>query len=103
MCNRSWIPPGFPGRARPAPADVLRVSDDTGIPFVELREELARLGLCASSDPRVARLSEAERAEVSDFVDFLGWGTPPQGRSAPATSHQRTEPKLNSLPPTSAA
>jgi len=71
MCNRSWIPPGFPGRARPAPADVLRVSDDTGIPFVELREELARLGLCASSDPRVAGLSEAERAEVSDFVDFL--------------------------------
>ena len=71
MCNRSWIPPGFPGRARPAPADVLRVSDDTGIPFVELREELARLGLRASSDPRVAGLSEAERAEVSDFVDFF--------------------------------
>ena len=83
MCNRSWIPPGFPGRARPAPADVLRVSDDTGIPFVKLLEglwgisasrladELARLGLDRPTDTRLAALSDAERAEVSDFVDFL--------------------------------
>ena len=71
MCNRSWIPPGFPGRARPAPADVLRVSDDTGIPFVELREELARLGLGGSADTRLAGLSDAKRAEVGDFVAFL--------------------------------
>jgi hypothetical protein len=50
---------------------VLRVSDVTGVPFVELREELARLGLFASSDPRVAGLSDAKRAEVRDFVAFL--------------------------------
>ncbi len=36
-----------------------------------LAHELVALGLGASSDPRLARLSEVERAEVSDFVDFL--------------------------------
>jgi hypothetical protein len=62
---------------------VLRVSDDTGIPFVKLLEglwgisasrladELARLGLDRPTDTRLAALSDAERAEVSDFVDFL--------------------------------
>jgi hypothetical protein len=69
--------------ARPAPADLLRASDATGIPFVELVEalwgidqtrlvdELGRLGLGGSADIRLAGLSEAERAEVRDFVDFL--------------------------------
>ncbi len=77
------LDPSRPSRARPTPADLLRASDATGIPFVELLEslwgieasrladELARLGLSGSADPRVARLSEAERAEVSDFVAFL--------------------------------
>jgi hypothetical protein len=62
---------------------VLRVSDATGIPFVELLEalwriepsrlvdELAELGVGGSADSRLSRLSEAECAEVSDFVDFL--------------------------------
>jgi transcriptional regulator with XRE-family HTH domain len=77
------LDPSRPSRARPTPADLLRASDGTGIPFVELLEalwgvepqrlanELAALGLGVSADTRLARLSEAERAEVSDFVDFL--------------------------------
>jgi transcriptional regulator with XRE-family HTH domain len=77
------LDPSRPSRARPTPADLLRASDATGIPLVELLEalwaihpsrladELAALGLGASADPRLAGLSDIERAEVSDFVDFL--------------------------------
>ena len=77
------LDPSRPSRARPTPADLLRASDATGIPFVELlqalwgveprrlADELGRLGLGASTDPRLAGLSDIERAEVSDFVDFL--------------------------------
>ena len=77
------LDPSRPSRARPTPADLLRASDATGIPFVELLEalwgiealrladELGRLGLGGSGDTRLAGLSEAERAEVSDFVAFL--------------------------------
>jgi transcriptional regulator with XRE-family HTH domain len=77
------LDPSRPSRARPTPADLLRASDATGIPFVELLEglwgiepsrladELGRLGLGASTDPRLAGLSDIERAEVRDFVDFL--------------------------------
>jgi transcriptional regulator with XRE-family HTH domain len=72
-----------PSRARPTPADLLRASDATGIPFVELldglwgiessrlADELAAIGLGGSTDPRLAGLSDAERAEVRDFVAFL--------------------------------
>jgi transcriptional regulator with XRE-family HTH domain len=77
------LDPSRPSRARPTPADLLRASDATGIPFVEILEalwgieasrladELAALGLGGSADPRLAELSDAESAEVSDFVDFL--------------------------------
>jgi transcriptional regulator with XRE-family HTH domain len=77
------LDPSRPSRARPTPADLLRASDATGIPFVELLEtlwgipstrladELAALGLGGSADSRLTGLSDAERAEVSDFVDFL--------------------------------
>jgi len=77
------LDPSRPSRARPTPADLLRASDATGIPFVELLEslwgvestrladELGRLGLGGMSDTRLKRLSEDERAEVSDFVAFL--------------------------------
>ena len=77
------LDPTRPSRARPTPADLLRASDATGIPFVELlealwriecsrlAEELGRLGLGGSADAHLAGLSEAERAEVRDFVDFL--------------------------------
>jgi hypothetical protein len=77
------LDPSRPSRARPTPADLLRASEATAIPFVELLEslwgiepsrladELGRLGLGGLSDIRLKRLSEAERAEVSDFADFL--------------------------------
>ena len=77
------LDPSRPSRARPTPADLLRASDVTGIGFVELLEalwgiertrlagELGRLGLGGSADTRLARLSDAERAEVRDFVAFL--------------------------------
>jgi transcriptional regulator with XRE-family HTH domain len=77
------LDPSRPSRARPTPADLLRASDATGIGFVELLEalwgiealrladELGRLGLGGSADTRLAGLSDAERAEVSDFVAFL--------------------------------
>jgi hypothetical protein len=81
--GQSLSDPSRPSRARPTPADLLRASDATGIPFVELlealwgiecsrlAEELGRLGLGGSADAHLAGLSEAERAEVRDFVDFL--------------------------------
>jgi transcriptional regulator with XRE-family HTH domain len=77
------LDPSRPSRAHPTPADLLRASDATGIPFVELLEalwgieparladELGRRGLGRSTDTRLTRLSDAERAEVSDYVDFL--------------------------------
>jgi transcriptional regulator with XRE-family HTH domain len=77
------LDPSRPSRARPTPADLLRASDATEIPFVELLEtlwgiessrladELAVLGLGGSADTRLDALSEDERAEVSDFVAFL--------------------------------
>jgi transcriptional regulator with XRE-family HTH domain len=77
------LDPSRPSRARPTPADLLRVSDATGIPFVELLEslwgiepqrladELAVLGFGGSALTGVGLLSDAESAEVSDFVAFL--------------------------------
>ena len=77
------LDPSRPSRARPTPADLLRASDATGIPFVELLEtlwgieplrladELKRLGLGGPADAHLAGLSDAERAEVGDFVAFL--------------------------------
>jgi len=90
------LDPSRPSRARPTPADLLRASDATGIPCVELLEglwgieparladELAALGVGGLSDPRLGRLSEAERAEVSDFVAFL------------AARHRKARPRLRS-------
>jgi transcriptional regulator with XRE-family HTH domain len=72
-----------PSRARPTPADMLRASDATGIPFVELlellweipaarlAEELASLGVGGGLDPRLVGLSDAERTSVSDYIAFL--------------------------------
>jgi len=78
------LDPTRPSRARPTPADLLRASDVTGIPLVELLDrlwgiepvrlvdELTALGVGGSRDRRLARLSAVERAAVSDFIDFLG-------------------------------
>jgi len=77
------LDPSRPSRARPTPADLLAASDATGISFVELLEsmwgirplrlsgELAGLGLGASLDERLGALSDAERANVADYVAFL--------------------------------
>jgi transcriptional regulator with XRE-family HTH domain len=77
------LDPSRPSRARPTPADLLRASDATGIPFVELlellweipparlAEELAQLGVGVLSEGQLAILSEAERASVADYVAFL--------------------------------
>jgi transcriptional regulator with XRE-family HTH domain len=89
------LDPSRPSRARPTPADLLRASDATGIPFVELLEglwgipstrfadELAAFGLGDTADTRLAGLSEAERAEVGDFVDFLVTRHPRRARPQP--------------------
>ena len=96
------LDPSRPSRARPTPADLLRASDATGIPFVELLEalwgieparladELGQLGLGASTDPRLAGLSEAERAEVRDFVDFLAARHTRNPRRGPRPTSGRT-------------
>ena len=72
-----------PSRARPTPADLLAASDATDIPFVELldllweipparlAEELGQLGLGGPLDPRLADLSDAERASLADYIAFL--------------------------------
>jgi len=74
------LDPSRPSRARPTPADLLRASDATGIPFVEVLEALwgiepsrlaDELGLGGSADSRLTGLSETERAEVRDFIAFL--------------------------------
>src|SRR5450759_2331966 len=64
------LDPSRPSRARPTPADLLRASDATGIPFVELLEslwgiepqrladELAVLGLGGSAATCVGMLSD---------------------------------------------
>jgi len=79
----AYLDPSRPSRARPTPDDLLAASDATGIAFVELLEavwgierqrladELARLGVGASVGPSFELLSDAERAEVATFVDFL--------------------------------
>jgi hypothetical protein len=62
---------------------MLRASDATGIPFVELLEslwgikssrlagELGRLGAVGSGDGVFDRLTEAERTSVAAYVGFL--------------------------------
>ena len=77
------LDPSRPSRARPTPADLLRASDATGIPFVELLEalwgiestrladELALLGLGGSSATCAGMLSDAR----------------PRPRLRPTTSH----------------
>ena len=79
----SLLDPSRPSRARPTPADMLRASDATGIPFVELLEslwgikssrladELVGLGVAGSGLGSLDRLTDAERTSVADYVAFL--------------------------------
>jgi len=118
------LDPSRPSRARPTPADLLRASDASGISFVELLEtlwgidphrladELMRLGVARSSDPRLDRLSETERATVADFIEFLaarqarGSGRRPRSRRGPpaivdGVGEEHVDPHrpIASLPP----
>ena len=77
------LDPSRPSRARPTPDDLIRASDATGIPFVELLEalwgteprrvadELGRLGLGGPSEGQLKSLTEVERASVATYVAFL--------------------------------
>ena len=80
------LDPSRPSRARPTPADLLRASDATGIPFVELLEalwgidprrladELTRLGVRDLRAGRKGDLTDVEWANVADYVAFLAAG-----------------------------
>jgi hypothetical protein len=77
------LDPSRPSRARPNPADLLRASDETGIPFVELlaalwgidrdrlADELGKLGVTGVLDRRLEQLTDAERAHVTEYIEFL--------------------------------
>jgi hypothetical protein len=77
------LDPSRPSRARPTPADLVAASDATGISLVELLEklwgidparladELAALGVGPIPGERLAGLTDAECAEVADYVAFL--------------------------------
>jgi hypothetical protein len=70
-------------RARPTPADLLRASERTGIPFVELLEKLwgipaeriadeaAEIGARPPLQGVLAELTAAERAEVVTYANYL--------------------------------
>jgi transcriptional regulator with XRE-family HTH domain len=64
------LDPARPSRARPTPEDLLRGSDATGIPFVELLEALWRIEPTRLAG-HLESLSEAERASVAAYVAFL--------------------------------
>lgn len=99
------LDPSRPSRARPTPTDLLRASDATGIPFVELlaalwgiplvrlADELGRLGVGDPKAVGVGELTDAERAEVADFAAFLASRRPrrvrqrlPRGERSPGGS-----------------
>lgn len=80
------LDPSRPSRARPTPSDLVGASDATGVPFVALLEalwgidpdrlagELTTLGVGIASlvgRERFDALSDAERGEVVDYVEFL--------------------------------
>ncbi|TAL12012.1 MAG: hypothetical protein EPO00_02495 [Chloroflexota bacterium] len=77
------LDPSRPARARPTPTDLLRASDELGIPFVELLEllwdvpverlvdELIALGRAAPPDAATRGLTSADRAELAAFRAYL--------------------------------
>jgi transcriptional regulator with XRE-family HTH domain len=79
----AYLDPTRPSRTRPTPDDLVAASDATGISLVELLEgvwgirrerladELAALGVGSGLGPRFEALSDAERAEVADYIGFL--------------------------------
>ena len=88
------LDPSRPSRAKPTPADLLRASDATAIPFVELLEllweipptrlasELARRGVVGPLEASLTRLDEVERQSVADYIAFLAARHRQRGRRA---------------------
>ncbi len=88
------LDPSRPSRAKPTPADLLRASDATAIPFVELLEllweipptrlasELARRGVGGPLEASLTRLDEVERQSVADYIAFLAARHRQRGRRA---------------------
>jgi transcriptional regulator with XRE-family HTH domain len=80
---QALLDPTRPSRARPTPDDLIRAADATGITLVELLDKLwgiepsrlaaeaARLGVGSSSGQRMDALSDQQRREVADYVEFL--------------------------------
>jgi hypothetical protein len=80
---QSLLDPNRPSRARPTPADLLRLADATGLSFVGLIESLWGIPLArlvpeardatASSSvaASLARLPAADRRFVGRLIDFL--------------------------------
>ena len=89
----AYLDPTRPSRARPTPDDLAAASDVTGIGLVELLEavwgidrrrlgdELRQLGEGRAMSPRFDALSDAERAEVVDYIEFLASRRPGSGRT----------------------
>ena len=77
------LDPTRPSRARPTPDDLVALSDETGVPLVELLEslwavpirrlvaELGRLDPDAKVDGRAASLSPEDRRTIADLTEFL--------------------------------
>ena len=89
----AYLDPARPSRARPTPDDLVAASDATGISLVELLEavwgidprrladELAVLGVGSELGARYEALSDAERAEVAEYIAFLATRRRRSGRS----------------------
>jgi transcriptional regulator with XRE-family HTH domain len=70
-------------RATPTPADLERLSDQTGIPLAHLLErfwgvsllrlasDLSQLAIRVAEDERLSKLTDAESSEVLDFAGYL--------------------------------
>jgi hypothetical protein len=81
----AFLDPRRATRARPTPEDLMAASDATGIRFVELLDAIWGIPLARLADElgasrggplaaALARLSTAERGEVTDFALFLADG-----------------------------
>ena len=93
----AFLDPRRPNRARPTPDDLVAASDATGIPLVELLDEVWGIAPDRLSDElggsgggslseTLAHLSTAQRREVIDFALFLA-----SRHDAPAPAlHRRT-------------
>ena len=96
----AFLDPRRATRARPTPEDLLAASDATGIPIVELLDAVwgippgrlaDELGTSegGSLAEALARLTVAERGEVTDFARFLAG----RDRAPASAARHRTGPR----------